>query len=50
MKKMISLVLAVALLLAVAPAFIEPVWAANPPGKPGGNPPKPLPPPPTPSK
>jgi hypothetical protein len=51
MKKILSLVLAAALLLAVAPAFIQLVWAGdNPPGMPGGNPPKPRSPPPNPSK
>ena len=50
MKQLISLVLAL-VLLAVAPAFITPVWAGNnPPGQPGGDPPKPLPPPPNPGK
>jgi hypothetical protein len=38
MKTIISLVLAVTLLLAVAPTFIDPVWAQDPPGKPGGKP------------
>lgn len=46
MKKILSLMLAVAFLLTVTPAFTAPAWAQkNPPGKPGGNPPKPLPPP-----